>query len=220
MRRLAPWIGIALLLAGSVSGCQQPGGDANPQSAARHEDDGKLRFFEPEFSALLEEVVAQLERACWSSSSDEDRLNGCLRENFAAAFDDSRQGQRACDFHPEVSDFIGCVAIGNTLIDMRHRLSDDSPLPAAFWREEEVMIDTLTESIVKRGIDSCGISGAKERVEACVMAWFEKQVDLPTPLAARCESQTVDRDRYSCIVEGVMVRYLQDHVPRLGATST
>jgi hypothetical protein len=213
-------MGIALLLAGSLSACQQPGGNAGPQSAASADDDGKLRFFEPEFAALLDEVVEHLEQACWSSASDRTRLNGCLREHFASAFDDSRQGQRNCEFHSEVSDFIGCVAIGNTLIDMRHRLSDDSPLPASFWREEDVMIESLTESIVKRGIDTCGITGTKERIEACVMAWFEKQVDLPTRLATRCESQTDEKARYSCFVEGVMVRYLQDHVPRLGATST
>ena len=220
MRRLARWIGIALLLAGSLTACQQPGGHADTKSAARAGDDGKLRFFEPEFSALLDEVVEHLQQACWSSASDKTRLNGCLRDNFSSAFDDSRQGQRNCDFHSDVSDFIGCVAIGNTLIDMRHRLSDDSPLPASFWREEDVMIKSLTETIVKRGIDSCGVTGTSDSLEACVMAWFEKRIDLPTRLATRCEGQIDEKDRYSCFVEGVMVRYLQDHVPRLGATST
>ena len=82
------------------------------------------------------------------------------------------------------------------------------------------MIDALTETIVKRGVDSCGVSGGKEQVQACVMAWFEQRVALPAGLAARCEDQSDDEDRYGCFVEGVMLRYLQDHVPSLGALRT
>jgi hypothetical protein len=220
MGRFARRIWMALMLVGLLGGCQQPGGDAGLQSASKPGDDGKLRFFEPEFAALLDQVVASLEQACGPSATDEDRLNTCLRDHFAAAFDDSRQGRRSCDFHREVSEFIGCVAIGNTLIDVRHRLADDSPLPASFWKEDDAMIDALTATIVKRGIDSCGTSGGTQHIQECVMAWFEKRVDLPAALATRCENQSEDKDRYGCFVEGVMLRYLQDHVPRLGATST
>jgi hypothetical protein len=209
-----------MMFVGLLGGCQQPGTNAGLQFASKSDDDGKLRFFEPEFAGLLDQVVVNLQQACAPSATDEDRLNACLRDHFASAFDDSRQGRRNCDFHSEVSDFIGCVAIGNTLIDVRHRLSDNSPVPAAFWREDDAMINALTETIVKRGVDSCGISGGAERIQKCVMDWFEQQVELPTSLAERCESQSSDKDRYGCFVEGVMLRYLQDHVPRLGATST
>jgi hypothetical protein len=220
MAGFARRIWMALMLVGLLGGCQQPGGDAGLRAASKPGDDGKLRFFEPEFAALLDQVVENLEQACGPSATDEDRLNACLRDHFAAAFDDSRQGRRSCDFHREVSDYIGCVAIGNTLIDVRHRLADDSPLPASFWKQDDAMIDALTETIVKRGIDSCGISGDAGKIQECVMSWFEKRVDLPASLATRCENQSEDKDRYGCFVEGVMLRYLQDHVPRLGATST
>jgi hypothetical protein len=220
MERFVLRICFALMFIGLLGGCQQPGTNAGLQSASKSDHDGKLRFFEPEFAGLLDQVVVNLQQACAPSATDEDRLNACLRDHFASAFDDSRQGRRNCDFHSEVSDFIGCVAIGNTLIDVRHRLSDNSPVPAAFWREDDGMIKSLTETIVRRGVDSCGVSGGGERIQKCVMEWFEQQVDLPTSLAERCESQSSDEDRYGCFVEGVMLRYLQDHVPRLGATST
>jgi len=208
-----------LLLAVFLAGCQQPGGPSGTQSASVRDDD-KLHYFEPEFTAVLDQVIDNLGRACAPSASNEDRLNACLREHFAEAFDDSRQGRHACDFHVDVSDYIGCVAIGNTLIDIRHRLADDAPVSAAFWREEDAMLDALTNTIVNRGVDRCGVSGDADRMQACVMGWFEQEIALPTSLAERCEKQSNEKERYSCFVEGVMVRYLQDHAPRLGAMST
>ena len=211
-------IWIILALVGLLCGCQQPGSNGGPKSAS--EDDGKLRYFEPEFSALLDQVVVKLERVCAASVEDADHLNDCLREQFASAFDDSRQGRKHCDFHPGVADYIGCVAIGNTFIDIRHRLSDDSPVPAKFWREEGAMVDALVDTIVKRGIDACDGSADGGKVKTCVMSWFERQVALPSSLVERCDHEATDKDRYGCVVEAVMLRYLQDHVPRLGAIST
>ena len=219
MGHLARRIGSALLLAALLGGCQQAGPQSATQSAAVP-GDSELRFFEPEFSALLDQVVENLGQACALSATDGARLNTCLRDHFAEAFDDSRQGRRYCDFHTDVSDFIGCVAIGNTLIDVRHRLADDTPVPAAYWREEGAMIDALTETIVRRGVDRCGVSADSAAVRECVMIWFEQQVDLPANLADRCEAESDEKDRYGCFVEGVMLRYLQDHVQRLGAIST
>jgi hypothetical protein len=214
MRRISTLLLLAILLAG----CQQAG-PSDLQSAAM-KDDEKLHYFEPEFTAVLDQVVDNLGHACAPSASNEDRLNACLREHFAEAFDDSRQGRHACDFHVDVSDYIGCVAIGNTLIDIRHRLSDNAPVPAAFWREEDAMIDALTDTIVNRGVNRCGASGDKDRIQSCVMDWFEQEIALPSSLAERCEKQSSEKHRYGCFVEGVMVRYLQDHAPRVGAMST
>jgi hypothetical protein len=208
-----------LLLAALLAGCQQPGQGTGVQSATLREDE-KLHFFEPEFAAVLDQVVDHLGQACAPSATNEDRLNACLRDQFAEAFDDSRQGRRECDFHSEVSDFVSCVTIGNSLIDIRHRLSDDRPVTSAFWHEEDAMVDALTDTIVERGVDRCGSSGPAERIQACVMSWFEQEVALPAGLAGRCEGQSDDKARYVCFVEGVMVRYLQDHVSRLGAIST
>jgi hypothetical protein len=212
-------IALALGLIGLLAGCQQPGGTA-PHSASTAHGDNQLRFFEPEFAGLLDQVVNHLGEACSSSATDDARLNACLRDHFAAAFDDSREGRRSCAFHADVSDYIGCIAIGNTLIDLRHRLADNTPLPDNFWRDDDAKIDALTDTIVKHGIDACGISGTDERIQTCVLDWFSKQIDLPPEMTARCEGQTDEKDRYSCVVEGTMVRYLQDHVPRLGAIST
>jgi hypothetical protein len=215
MRRILTVMLLAVLLAG----CQQPGQSSGVPSTAVPGDE-KLQFFEPEFAAVLDQVIDRLAKACVASATDEDRLNACLRNSFSDAFDDSRQGRRECDFHVEVSDFIGCVAMGNTLIDIRHRLSDNTPVPSAFWREDDAMVDALTETIVQRGIDQCGVSGTAERVQACVMKWFETELALPASMAGRCEDQTDEKRRYVCFVEGVMVQYLQDHVSHLGALST
>lgn len=220
MGRLARRIWIILALVGTLSGCAQPGGDTSLRSAAKPGDEDVLRYFEPELSALLDQVVEGLRRACAGNATDDVRLNACLRDQFASAFDDSRQGRRHCDFHTEVVKFIGCIAIGNTLIDVRHRLSDDSPVPAAFWREDDAMVDAFTQTIVEQGIDACGGSEDSKRVRACVIDWFETQVALPTNLADRCQDQSAEEERYTCLVEGMLLRYLQDHVPRLGAVST
>jgi hypothetical protein len=213
-------IWILLLLVGFLGGCQQPGGTELRSTSAARAKSEELHYFEPEFSALLDQVTTKLERVCAMDARHEDRLNGCIRDQFAAAFDDSGQGRRSCDFHIGVADFIGCVAVGNTFIDIRHRLDDDSPVPAQFWREEGAMINALVQTIVKHGIDACGVSSDSRQVRGCVEDWFEKQVALPSGLTGRCDQQTTDKDRYGCIVEAVMLRYLQDHVPRLGAVNT
>ncbi|WP_395019974.1 hypothetical protein [Dongia sp.] len=212
------WVWIICVSAVLLAGCQQPGGGTGIQSATAKGEE--RRFFEPEFDAVLDQVLVDLIRACTPSSADEDRLNACLRGHFAEAFDDSRQGRRECDYHSEVAKFMGCVAFGNTLLEIRHRLSDDSPVPSAFWREDEAMIEALTNTIVARGIDHCGLSNGGDQLESCVMSWFEQELDLPDTLARRCEDQSDEKDRYICFIEGVMVQYMQDHVARLGAINT
>ena len=219
MARTAWRLLMALTLAGLLAGCQQPGG-ASQQSASHAGEGQELRFFEPEFATLLNQAIDHLGETCAPSATDEDRLNACLRDHFAAAFDDSREGRRSCAFHVDVSDYIGCIAIGNTLIDLRRRLADDTPLPANFWREDDAMVDAMAKTIARQGIEACGMSEGDARIRACVMDWFAKEIDLPADMTSRCVGQSVEADRYSCIIEGIMVRYLQDHVPRLGAIST
>jgi hypothetical protein len=82
------------------------------------------------------------------------------------------------------------------------------------------MVEALVDTIVKHGIDACGAVDDAQRVRTCVETWFEKQVELPSGLTGRCDAVTTDKDRYGCVVEAAMLRYLQDHVPRLGAIST
>jgi len=208
---------IALLSAFLLAGCQQPGGGTGVQSATANGEEP--RFFESEFDEVLDQALGGLVKACMPTT-DEDRLNNCLRDHFADAFDDSRQGRHECDFYREVAEYMGCVAFGNTLLEIRHRLSDDSPVPAAFWREDEARIDALTKTIVDQGIDHCGTSGGTDELKTCVMTWFEKELALPSRMAERCEKQSDEKDRYVCFIEGVMIQYMQDHVSRLGAVST
>src|SRR5690348_3362869 len=80
MARFAGQLLLALALAGLLAGCQQTG-SAAPQSAAKSRNDGRLRFFEPEFATLLNQVVDHLGEACSPSATDEARLNACLRDH-------------------------------------------------------------------------------------------------------------------------------------------
>ena len=208
-----------LTLVGLLCGCQQPGPNGDLQSAARQGGDDELRYFEPEFSALIDQVVAKLEDVCSLDAAGREDMEGCARDEFASAFDDSKLGRENCAFHESVADYIGCVAVGNTFIDLRHRLSDDTPVPAGFWREKHAMVDALVETMAEQGVDVCGTSDS-DRVLACVMKWFSERAALPGSLTERCDAQDDADDRYGCIVEAVMLRYLQDHVPRLGAVST
>jgi len=212
---------IILALVGLLCGCQQPGasGGLQSQSAARQAGEDELRFFEPEFSALIDQVVTKLEDVCSREAAGREGMEGCVRDEFASAFDDSKQGRKNCAFLDSVAEYIGCVAVGNTFIDIRHRLSDDSPVPAGFWREKQAMVDALVDTMAEKGVDVCGVSDS-DRVLACVMEWFSERVALPGSLTERCDAQDDADDRYGCIVEAVMLRYLQDHVPRLGAVNT
>src|SRR5688572_7605281 len=64
MGRLTRRFWITLGLVGMLGACAQPGGDTGLQSAAKPGDGDALRYFEPEFSALLDLVVDGLGRAC------------------------------------------------------------------------------------------------------------------------------------------------------------
>ena len=54
MRRWAWWCLVALLMAGLIGACQQPGGgNAGLKAPASADDEAGLLYFEPEISALL-----------------------------------------------------------------------------------------------------------------------------------------------------------------------
>jgi hypothetical protein len=158
--------------------------------------------------------------SCSAQRQSPDKINNCIRDRFADAFDDSGQGRRNCDFHTALADYLGCVAIGNTLIDLRHRMSDDTPVPAGFWSGDTAMSEALISSIVKHGLDACGASGPSDWMEGCLMSWFEQRLALPPDMADRCNARAAEGEREKCWGEAFMLRFMRERVPRLGAVST
>ncbi len=211
--------GLILLCASFLAACQQPGGAVRAPTASMHSDAG-TSYFQPEVDALLDQVAGALGGICIERTKSKSGFDACIRDEFAQAFDDSGVGDKGCAFHAALSDFLDCIAVGNAFIDVRHRLSDDSPVPAGYWSGRNAMADALASTVVSRGVKVCGATEELEVLTTCVETWFEKQLALPARLTDRCDNKAPANDRQICIGEAFMLRYLQDHAPRVGAIST
>jgi hypothetical protein len=210
---------LILLFAGLLAACQQPAGIASAPTRSSHLDTDPS-YFQPEVDALLDQVAGELAGICVDRATSKERFDACIREEFAHAFDDSGVGHKSCAFHAALTDFLDCIAVGNAFIDVRHRLSDDSPVPAGYWSGRSAMADALASTVVSRGVKVCGETGGLKQLTACVETWFEKQLALPARLTERCNAKAAGEERQGCIGEAFMLRYLQDHAPRVGAIST
>jgi hypothetical protein len=213
------WVILAVLL---LSACQQPGQDAAGGTAghatATSADPSPpgYRFFEAEFTTLKNEMLISLADACQARAGEIDLFDRCLRERVASAFDDSGEGRTHCAFHSAFGEFVDCVAMGNTFIDLRRRMTDTSPLPEGFWNGGKDMIRALSRSIVSKGVANCRSQTTDPTLNSCVDRWFEEHLELAPDLTRRCPPDT-NESRTACLVEAVMIRYMQDHVPRLSA---
>jgi hypothetical protein len=209
------WIAVAVLL---LSACQQAGQGATGAATAKNTDSSHqgLRFFEVEFTALQNDMLVSLADACQTQAGEVDLFDRCLREHVATAFDDSGEGRSHCAFHTGFGDFVDCVAMGNTFIDLMRRMTDTAPLPNGFWNGGDTMIRTLSRSIVSRGVANCRSEASEPTLSRCIDQWFEEHLDLAPDLIRRCPPDTDDA-RSACLVEAVLVRFMQDHVPRLSA---
>jgi hypothetical protein len=212
---------LALLFIALLSACQQQPGGATTTPVASTPAGRDTAYFKPEVDALLAQIAARLATICVTRATTADGFDACIRSEFAHAFDDSGMGGKSCAFHVALGDFLDCIAIGNAFIDVRRRLSDDSPLPVGYWSGRNAMASALAASVVSRGMIACGETGELQQLTACVETWFEKQLALPVGLIDRCDLKTAAGDeRQGCIAEAFMLRYLQDHAPRVGAVST
>ena len=212
---------VILMVAVLLGACQQPqtAGQAQPSTTASSRGT-EPHYFEPEVNALMSEIGTRLGGACMVQIQTKDKFNACLRDEFSAAFDDSGMGRKNCNFHTSVADFFSCIAVGNTLLDLRHRLSDDSPVPAGFWSGDSAMSGAIIDTVIKKGADACGTSSTPDNLTDCIETWFEQRLDLPEALTQRCATSAPAANRQKCLGEAFMLRYMQDHAPRLGSTST
>jgi hypothetical protein len=211
--RILPVILAALLLAA----CQQAGPTATGATTTASDRPAReLRFFEPEFSALQNQMLVNLADACQARATEATLFDRCLRARVAAAFDDSGEGRVHCAFHTEFGAFLDCVATGNTFIDMMRRMTDTATVPDGFWADGEAMIHVLSRSIVSQGVANCRSEATAPMLNRCIDHWFEEHLALAGSLTRRCPRDEED-SRQACLVEAVMIRFMQDHVPRLSA---
>jgi hypothetical protein len=205
------WAIVAALL---LTACQQAG----PNATASNPDPSHqgYRFFAAEFAALQNEMLVSLADACQTRAGEADLFDRCLREHVAGAFDDSGEGRTHCAFHAGFGEFVDCVAMGNTFIDLMRRMTDTAPVPDGFWNGGESMIRALSRSIVSKGVANCRSEVSGPTLNRCIDRWFEEHLGLAPDLTSRCPPDTDDA-RTACLVEAMMIRYLQDHVPRLSA---
>src|SRR4051794_12895902 len=190
-----PVIFAALMLAA----CRQAG-----STVATRTDHGQqsLRFFEPEFAALQNQMLVSLADACQTRSDEVALFDRCLRERVSAAFDDSGEGRKNCAFHAGFGAFLDCVAMGNTFIDLMHRMTDTAPVPSGFWNGGRAMIDALSHSIVSKGVANCRSEATAPTLNRCIDRWFEDRLALESSLTQRCPSEA-DDTRQACLVEAV-----------------
>ncbi|HVY97921.1 MAG TPA: hypothetical protein VHA35_00365 [Dongiaceae bacterium] len=211
--RIVLLIFAALILAA----CQQVGETPSAATDAGSADERHtpLRFFEPEFAALQNQMLLNLADACQARAAEKASFDRCLRERVAMAFDDSGEGRVHCAFHTGFGDFLDCVAMGNTFIDVMRRMTDTAPVPSGFWAGGDAMVRTLSRSIVSKGVANCRTESTAPTLNRCIDHWFEERLSLASSLTQRCPPE--DEPRTTCLVEAVMIRFMQDHVPRLSA---
>jgi hypothetical protein len=210
---------LSLIFAALILAACQPAGPASPtaSNADRSDKDHQpLRFFEPEFVSLQNQMLVSLADACQSRAAVAASFDRCLRERVTTAFDDSGEGRIHCAFHEEFGDFLDCMAMGNTFIDVMRRMTDTAPLPTGFWTGGDAMIRALSRTIVSKGVANCRSEATESTLGRCIDHWFEDRLALTATLTRRCPPDE-DDGRKACLVEAVMIRFMQDHVPRLSA---
>ena len=218
--------GLVGLIALGLAACQQPAsqGSAAPkstiaddQAASRFnpEHPDKLRYFPEEGAALKRDVTSRLIDACFKVMSDQVKLDACIRDRFVDAFDDSGKGREGCARFRNNDEFVECLVAGNTILDIRRRLKDTTPLSANFWSGPEAMVKTFVKSVVLIGMESCGENKSDAAAIDCLDGWLTDELDMPSAMIARCPHGLSNPDRQACVGEAIALRYIQEHVPRI-----
>jgi hypothetical protein len=223
-RRLAALVLLAL------AACQQPGAsgtapvpntnnDAGLERPEMKEPEG-LRYFPSEGKAVREQMFSRLVDACFATMSDRTKFEGCFRDRLVEAFDDSGKGKSSCADNDNIDAFAECVVVGNTILDVRRRLNDTTPLSASFWSSKDEMVKTFVKSILIHGSRECGGEATDSAQMTCLDRWMEQQLEMPSALLGRCPKGLDNPDRQACFGEAIGLRYIQDHVPRIGGVGT
>jgi hypothetical protein len=220
------WAVVAALL---LAACQQPAGTtASPPPSSADQSSalsglgsggerGHLRFFKPEGDAMAKQLAVALLDACYGNVQIQDKtgFHDCLRDRLTDAFDDSRQGRRACGHYTEIDAYTDCVVVGNMVLDLRHRLDDDSPVPADFWTSKDSMAHAMIKSLMIGAAANCGSAPSEAGLLACADKWFAGRLDLPDDFMKRCDATSDDHARQGCLGEAASLQYIRSHLNRI-----
>jgi len=228
IRRLQVWLlPLALLL---VAACQQPGAESGaasktaagaPTTSQFHFDDSNQKqFFPDEIAAMQRELTSRMVDACFSKMTERSNLEQCWRDRLADAFDDSGKGRGACAHFTDTKEYSECLAVGNTVLDVRRRLNDTTPVSAKFWSSPDEMVKAFIKSILIQGADSCGLNKSEAAAMDCLDHWLTDKLDMPSELLDRCPHGLANGDRQACFGQAVALRYMREHVGRISGTST
>lgn len=228
MRILAAILTVLLLAA-----CQQPAAknpaasdDASSASSDLNSfgriDRSRTHYFRTENEAMMKELAGVLLAACYDKIQAHDKIgfHACLRDQMAEAFDDSGKGRAGCRHFDGLDDFADCIVVGNMVLDLRHRLEDNSPVPADFWTNRETMVQAMTKSAVIGAAANCAASSeTKTTIEACAEKWFIDRLEVPDDLMKQCETDSSGDDRNVCLADAETLQFMRTHMARLAGNS-
>ena len=212
-----------------LAACQQPAGStATPASGSSQlsaiggGDFGagkgeRMRYFRTEGDAMSQELAVTLLDACYGKIQAQDKsgFQSCLRDRMTKAFDDSGQGRTACDHFSTLDTYADCMVVGNMVLNIRHRLDDDSPVDADFWTSKETMVHAMIKSVVIGATSNCRSGQSEAEIMSCADDWFAKRLALPDEYMRRCDANKNDDDRMSCMGEAVTLQYMRVHMDRM-----
>jgi len=216
-------VAVALL---GMAACQQPATDGSgvskPSATAgssssefKFKDNGGKHYFADEEAELRKELVRRMVDACFKAMPDKAKLDSCFRDRFADAFDDSGKGRTGCAHYSDTDQFSECLAAGNTVLDIRRRLKDSTPISAGFWSDPDEMVKAFTISILTQGAESCGANKSDAAAMDCLDHWLTDKLEMPSDLMERCPNGLDTPERQACFGQAIGFRYLRDHVSRI-----
>jgi len=217
---------LVLLMALLLVACQQPGTAISPSSSQLSgggiqdfgvgHADGHMRYFKSEGDAMTARLALALLEGCYGKIQAQDKsgLKSCMRDRTTTAFDDSGEGRGACDRYSELDAYAECVLVGNMVLDIRHRLDDDSPVASDFWTGKDAMIHAMVKSLVIGAATNCASGTTESEIVTCATDWFSKRLGLPSEYTTRC-SALGDDDRGACLGEAETLQYMRTHIYRI-----
>ncbi len=222
---------MAILAALLLAACQQPAANSSSSSAGASAeppdlntfgkiDTTRTHYFRTENVALMKQLATALLEACYDKIQAQDQVgfHACLRDQMAETFDDSGMGRAGCGHFDGLDDFADCIVVGNMVLDLRHRLDDNTPVPPDFWTNRETMAQAMIKSAVIGASANC-VTSSQSTVGACAEKWFIDRLDVPQDLMKRCETDSSGDDRNICLADAETLHFMRSHMARLSGNS-
>jgi hypothetical protein len=101
------------------------------------------------------------------------------------------------------------------VLDLRHRLDDESPVAADFWTSKDSMAHAMIKSVMIGAATNCGTEQSETGVLSCADRWFAGRLGLPDDFMKRCDLTSNDRERQGCLGEAASLQYIRSHLNRI-----